>query len=151
VSKYGWKASLEKGVQGELKLVEMWPELTRLAGKAADFLLPDGTAVELKTDSYDMNETSNYFIERYSDVDKGKIGGPWQAFGRGATLFAYMYSKNAVVHVFKTTDVMKAVEAMEKAGTLKPVQIHNRSHVTVGYKVPRVALEHLLLKVLQDD
>lgn len=149
MSKYGWKSSLAKGKAGEEMLLQLWPELIKMDNKAADFLLPDGTAVELKSDSYNMIDTANYFIERYSDIDAGKPGGPWQSWGRGCKYFVYMYTQNKTAFVFHTTELMKAVEAMEATGKLKPVSIRNARHTTVGYKVPRQALEHLLIKVLK--
>lgn len=149
MSKYNFKASLAKGQAGEKILLELWPELVRLAGTAADFVLPGGEAVECKADQYPMATTANMFIERYSDVQRGKVGGPWQSWGRGCQYFVYLYAADRTAFVFNVPDLIAYMEQQEKLGALKPVEIRNTRHTTIGYKVPRAALEHLVLKVLK--
>lgn len=149
MSKYGWKASLAKGIAGEKMLLELMPGLIRLAGKAADFVDNDGHAYEVKADQYPMAQTANLFIERYSDIDKGKIGGPWQAWGRGCKFFIYLYAQDRCAFVFETAELMKHIEGLEKTGAVKPVEIRNARHTTVGYKVPRESVAHLVKQTVR--
>lgn len=133
--------SLAVGKRGEALLLAAWPELIPIpGGRKGDFTL-DGVKVELKTDSYKLDKTENFFIERWSDVDKKKPGGPWQSKEHEAVIFVYFYSSDMVAYIFNTVKLVKALEGIIKG--LKPVNIPNIAWTTVGYKVPREALKHL--------
>lgn len=147
MKKSNFKSDLSTGHQGELLLLKLWPELVHLDGRKADFITPDFQTLELKSEKRSMAETENFFIEHWSDYDKKKMGGPWQALGRGASLFAIMFLPDETCFVFNTHELVSVLEAMSG---LKPVKIFNRGWITVGYKVPRKALEHLVVKVIQN-
>lgn len=149
MSKYGWKSSLAKGKAGEELFMSLQPGLTKLDGKAADYIDQDGNAWELKSDQYPMASTANIFLERWSCLDTLKPGGPFQSFGRGCKFYAYLYAMDKVAFIYPVIGLMKFVEEQEKLGKLKPVYIKNARHTTVGYKLPRAAIEHLLIKVLK--
>lgn len=144
MNKPNFKVDLAKGHAGEALLLKMWPELVHLDGKHADFMCPDFSTLEVKSDQYNMHETPNMFIERWSDVKAKKPGGPWQAFGRGTTYFAYLYAANKVCYVFKTHELIEFLEQQK----LAEIWVHNRSWVTVGYKVSRALVKHLVVKTL---
>lgn len=129
---------LKRGKIAELLLLELWPGLTQTDGFRGDFITAGGEVVESKGDYYDMQKTENFFLEKWSDVDNKKPGGPWQALEHGATLFVYLYVKNRTFFVFKTHKLLETLEAMEP--TLRPVRIQNQGWVTVGYLVPRKLL-----------
>lgn len=133
--------SLKVGKAGEAALQKLWPELTPLGGKGSDFILPDGTRVEVKSDSYDMNATGNMFIELLSDLDRVKVGGPRQAALHGSTLWVYWFPKNKVAYVFKTEDMVQWLRDNENF--YAPIYIKNIRWTTVGIKVPRVTLRHM--------
>lgn len=141
-------SSLAKGKRGEDLLSELWPELQRLDGRKGDFTW-NGIKVELKTDSYDMAKTKNFFLEVWSDVDKGKPGGPWQALQHGAELFCYFYSNNLTMYIFDTQALVYYLDGLPK-DYYQSVKVPNRTWTTVGYKVPREDLKHLYLEVCFD-
>ena len=143
-----FKSDLHTGQKGESLLLELWPELIRQDGFHFDFLTPDCCALELKTDTYDMQKTDNFFIERWSDLHKKRPGGPFQALGRGASLFAYLYIKNKKCFVFNTVDLIKHVMELENKKQVSLVYIRNVAWTTTGYKIPRDSVKHLILKIL---
>jgi hypothetical protein len=139
---HNFKKSLAIGHQGEQAFMLLWPDLKRTDGRTHDFVLPDGSTLELKTDQYDMHSTTNFFIERWSDIHTQKPGGPWQS---KATLFAYYFIKNGTAFIFNTAQLVEYLNTQE----YRPINIANKSWTTVGYKVSRASLEHLIQKILR--
>lgn len=142
--RHNFKSSLEVGQRGEEWLMSVWPELERLDGRKSDFKLPDGTLVEVKTDSYPMSKTPNFFMERYSDTFKGTPGGPWQALGHNSTLFVYVFSADKTAFIFDTKKLVEALEPLIL--NMTPKIIKNARWETLGYTVPRDAISHLYEK-----
>lgn len=140
---------LAKGKAGEAAFAKLCPKLSRTDGRAGDFSTPDGVVVELKTDSYSMQATANFFIERYSSVDVGSPGGPWQAAAHGCKYFVYFYSTEGVAFVFDVQELIGQLEPL--LGTLKPVEIRNHRWTTVGFKVPREWLRPLTIIRTSED
>jgi hypothetical protein len=147
MKKPDFQKDLLTGQAGEELLHKMFPELVRLDGKHADFITPDFQTLELKSDSYSMGKTKNYFIERWSDVYKKRPGGLWQAFGRGTNYFAYLYVPDKTCFVFRTHELITFLEQHK----FSEVYIRNRGWTTSGYKVPRALVAHLVVKILKAD
>ncbi len=118
-----------------------WP-LTRTDGKKGDFLTAQNELVELKSDKYDINSTSNLFIEWWSDIDKLKPGGPLQAKLHGAKYFVYFFVQNNTAFVYNTDQLCKRLLEIDLG---KPVEIRNVRWVTVGYKINRALLQPLFV------
>lgn len=138
-------ASLAKGAKGEHALLKLWPDLEKLDGRRSDFKLKStGETLELKTDSYDMRVTPNFFIERWSDEAKKKPGGPWQASSHSSKYWVYYFPCNNTLFIFDTEELSKALEPIIE--NLTPVSIPNKSWVTIGYRVPREMLMHLCIE-----
>ena len=47
--------------------------------RSIDFILASGKTVELKSDSYGMERTENFFMETLSGTSEGKLGGVFRA------------------------------------------------------------------------
>lgn len=109
-------------------------------GRAGDFKDADGHLWELKTDSYDMDKTTNFFIERYSNAAKGTVGGPWQAEEHGCKYFAYYFPANNTAFIFETLDLLGQLTLVPLGN---PIDIRNVRHTTIGFKVPRSGLKPL--------
>lgn len=137
-----FKKSLEIGKAGEAALQKLWPDLVPLDGRGADFFLSStGETVEVKTDSYSMAATSNFFIELMRDVEKERIGGPAQALMHGSSLWVYWFIKDKVAFVFETRDL---VAWLKENYTKYPQRnIKNMGWTTVGILVPREDLKAL--------
>ena len=113
--------------------------------------VPTGETWELKTDFYAMSDTPNFFIEQYSNKDKGTPGGPWQALAHGATTFVYFYCKDMKFFKFNTQRLVDAMPEIMKL--LTPVKVKNSN--SEGYRVPRALLRDIcsehIIKVKVED
>lgn len=138
---HDFKSSLKKGQVGELLLLNATPGLVRLDGRKSDFITKDGISLELKTDSYDMASTPNFFIELVSDLAREKPGGPRQAQLHGSILWCYLYVKNLVLFTFNTDELVNWLDVHDK--NYLPSRIPNKTWTTLGIKVPRIDLKHL--------
>lgn len=139
---HNFQASLKVGKAGETAFMALAANagitLTPTDGREGDFTDEARHVWEVKSDSYDHQKTSNFFIERYSNVDKGTNGGPWQALEHGCTYFAYFFPLNGIAYVFKTVDLVEQLR-VTPLGT--PIDIRNVRHTTVGFKVSRASLK----------
>lgn len=141
-----FNTSLKFGEIGEA-IFHQAHELTigKHPGRDGDFFeLATGEKVELKTDYWSMDDTPNFFFERFSDYGKQSPGGPWQAIGHGCTHFVYFYLKNLTVFRFDTATLVAALEPL--LPTLKPFPIRNKTYTTVGYRVPRELLKDIYIE-----
>jgi hypothetical protein len=143
---FTFKEQIEVGNKGEawLKANYHMQPLQKLDYKSAigDFMRPDGKIIEIKTDTYPLARTQNFFLEYYSNLQKKSIGGPWRTFEHGADIFLYLFSSDNVY--FESTNVLSLVrEADEiiKRKKLRQVYIHNQGYTTTGYKVERELLK----------
>jgi hypothetical protein len=115
------------------------PHLTRLDGRKHDLIdEATGETYELKTDSYDMSKTPNFFIEYYSDLERAKRGGPWQALANNTKYFVYMYPTNNTFFIFETEKLVAMLEHIVQ--DMMMIRIPNRTWTTCGFKVPRECL-----------
>lgn len=135
-----FQADLKRGQAGERDFLQLFTALVGTDGRKGDIVAPDGK-IELKTDFYSMSKTPNFFIERYSSVEVGSPGGPWQAKAHGCKYFVYYYAGDKCGYVFLVDDLLKQLEALEAAAKLKPTEVRNKKWTTVGYKVPRASLQ----------
>ena len=139
---HSFKKSLEIGKAGEAALQKLWPDLVQLPGRHSDFFLQStGETVEVKTDSYSMSATANFFIELMRDVERERIGGPAQSLIHGSSLWVYWFIKDKVAFIFETRDLV----AWLKENHMKYPQrnIKNNGWTTVGILVPREDLKAL--------
>lgn len=139
---FGFKEQLEVGQNGENIFVERYPyKLTVHPGRDGDFIDSKGRKIELKTDTYCMSKTPNFFIERYSDVHKKSPGSLWQAHEHGCDIFVYMFIKNNTYFIIK--DIPAALQILDDYYESNPslVYVKNRGWVTGGLKVPRELLK----------
>lgn len=130
-----FNADLARGQKGEAAFHTLYPHLTRLSGRKADFIDEStGETYEIKTDHYD---STNFFMERWSDVDKAKPGGPWQSAQKKITYYVYLFIKQGELYIFSVPDL---VAQLEKIKNPNARLIQNRSWVTMGYLVPKKEL-----------
>lgn len=138
----------EIGKKGEEILVanyHMQP-LQKLEGKSkiGDFMRTDGKIIEIKSDTYPLARTPNFFMEYYSNLAKQTPGGPWRTFLNGADIFLYLYLSDMVY--YECDDVHKLVWTLDDLVAkqkLKPQRIVNTTWITTGYKIPRESVSSL--------
>ncbi len=109
-----------------------------------DYMLPDGRILEMKTDTYPLARTPNFFMEFYSNTQKGTYGGPWRAYHLGADIFLYLYLTDKVYYEFHDLQALVAeLEKLVKENKTQAVVVQNRKFTTTGFKVDRRLLAHL--------
>jgi hypothetical protein len=128
------------GIEGEQRFQKNYPTVVRKGLKECDFLLPDGTWAELKTDSRTALATGNYFMECVSNLQRNTPGGPWQAYGKGADHFVYQFACGFEAW-FNCEALVQFLDSTEERW--EPKQIANTAWSAAGYLVPITALEHL--------
>lgn len=143
--KFSFQQELSKGKKGEQWLLHHYHSpLLPYAAYDFDFLRADGKAVELKTDWYSLSGTEFFFMERWSDIERKKPGGPWQSAGKGADLFIYLFIRDGVYFEFE--DVRELRDRLNSlTRSLELIRIRNRGYEGGGYKVPIAKLADLFV------
>lgn len=142
---HNFKQSKLIGQKGESIFLTFNPDIIQLSGLKADFISKTtNTKYELKSDSYDMNKTKNFFIERWSKP--GKPGGPYQAKQSGSHVYVYFFVKNYTAFFFNIDRLLAKLETLNLDVDFKLCSVQNEGYTTQGYKIPRELLEDVLLK-----
>lgn len=140
---FDFQKQLSIGKKGEELFLKRYPDLTPTDGRKGDFIGYSKRVIELKTDSYDMNKTPNFFMERWSNIENEKPGGVWQSAGHGAYYYCYLFEKHGVIYWFEVKALLEHLEANEKL--YKKMRINNKGWLTEGWLVPRATLEALII------
>lgn len=140
---FGFARQKAVGQAGEARFLSHYQDVVRLDGRGADFAVNSGRTIELKSDSYTTEQTANFFMERWSDVDAGKPGGPFQALDKGLHYFVYAYASGECFW-FLTTELVKFLE--QTSAEYQYREIANRAWRGAGWLVPRERLAHLVVK-----
>lgn len=144
-----FEKDLTKGKKGEQLFLEYAPfNLIALNGRESDFVDEFGDTWELKSDQYDMDKTSNFFIEVISNDNNFKKGGPWQAAEHGSKYWVYFFPKNMKAFIF---DTLQLVEWLNLNNHFETIRIPNKFYNTIGIKVPRADLKHLYMEIDLND
>lgn len=143
---FDFQKQLFVGDIGEADFIKLYDKLSpkKSDDKKIDFFLSDGSTVELKTDTYDMEATPNFFMETLGNVDSGALGGPWRARQDKITYFVYYFKKNKTFFWFKTEQLCDLLETIITSRKLKTKTIWNKGWSAEGYAVPRESLESIL-------
>jgi len=135
-----FKTDLKKGKAAEATFALRFTELKQTDGMKGDFLMPCGSILELKNDTYCPDKWPNYIMERYRS--KERDGGPWQSLEHGAKYFAYNFTKTGLLALFKTEELVIELEKLAPSYTLQGIS--NGSYETRFYRIPREKLAHIL-------
>ena len=146
---FGFKSQMNVGDQGEQYFVTAYKSLDpkKSVDRAVDFHLNDGTSVELKTDTYPMENTQNFFLETFGDVDAGKLGGPFRAREDKIDFFVYYYIHDKTFFWFKTNELCERIEFIISTEKHKIKSIKNKAWTTHGYALPRSRFEDIQVKM----
>ena len=145
---FDFDTQLKVGNEGERAFLKRYAHLQpeKSLDRRYDFVLKNGKTVELKTDTYEMSRTPNFFMEIFGSVDEQKLGGPWRALHDGVTFFVYYFAKDGVFFWFETESLCKALDTLIASGNYSPRSIQNRGWAARGYTIPRALLMGILLK-----
>ena len=143
---FDFDIQLKVGVKGEADFKRYYSSLvpTKSVDRKQDFILATGQTVELKTDTYDMERTPNFFMELFGDMAKSKIGGPWRALQDGVEFFVYYFTKNRTFFWFRTTTLCARLDSIVASNQLTPKEIRNKQWAGIGYVVPRDMLTDII-------
>lgn len=165
-----FRRDLPKGHGGEKAIHKMHSELLiRTDGKEGDFIyVPDDELLELKSEiSYsagdpdcdaargfrdamrippppgggDWRPTPNLFVERYSSIEAGTPGGPWQAQTHGVKYYVHFFPGDGAIFAYRTDDMVEFME--ENMGNYRQIDVRNPGYTTVGFPVLRAHVAHL--------
>ena len=141
---HNFGVDLDKGESGEKIFYEkMLGDLEFFNDNEYDFTLKNNhLKCELKTDYYDLNKTSNFFIERYSNDNKKTDGGPWQSAAHGVDYYMYYFIKNDFVYIYNNKKLIKLLDKITADYPL--INVRNQFYNTLGYKVDRTLLHSAL-------
>lgn len=141
---FDFKEQLTIGAAGEEAFRKLYPKLEKADGIKFDFAF-NGKTVELKTDTYAMNKTQNFFMEKYSSIESKKLGGPWRAAKDKVNYFVYMYSKDQKCFWFDSIKLADFLDIYVKEKKPRQSEVVNTSWTAMGYLVPRKDVAHLVI------
>lgn len=125
---------LKRGAVGEKIFHAIMPHLEAL-GRTADFVCPyTRQTFEIKVD---YTAHPNFFFETMSDVEKGKLGGPWRSKAEKTTWFVYLFAATGTGYIISTRQLVKEIEKLQKTEKLRVVDVKNKSWITRGVLVPK--------------
>lgn len=146
---WSFSEQLQVGSRGEEIFMANYPKKIKVyPDRDGDFIeVNSKRKIELKTDTYNIEKTPNFFIERYSvyypdNLEACKPGGPWQAQGHGCDIFCYMFVRHNIWFQFNNLPALvdRLNNLTEKMGI---IYIKNHGYITTGYRVPRDSLKDL--------
>ena len=141
---FNFKDDLKKGLEKEKEFQKLFPiTLFKSETFKHDFLMPDESTLELKSDNYD---TGNFFFERFSSVEKQSPGGPWQSH---SDYFVYWFTKTNVYYAFETVSLVQFLNDYIKNKKPKQISVKNEGYTSVGYLVPIVDCESEFLELAE--
>jgi len=119
--------------------------LGNMATLSEKAILHVGNTIELKTDSYQMSKTNNFFIELYGNEKTKAAGGPFRSVLHNVDYFVYFFVKDMTFFWFRPSDLVAAVQTYIKKHRLVPKRIINKTWVGIGYLIPRASLQDICL------
>ena len=141
---WNMQTQLAQGRLAEADFIERCHlDLVQVPGKGLwDFDSSCGLKVELKSDTYPMEKTANFFMERWSVIEQDKPGGPWQSLEKGADTFIYLFANsNTYFQFLDLPALVDRLDVLTKDSDL--VRIKNVRWTTGGFKVRRDDLKDL--------
>lgn len=146
-TKFDFSRQLKVGNEGEKLFIKCYKNrrAVKSGGIAFDLIVDDYSSVELKTDSYSMGNTINFFMEKYGNIKAKTLGGPWRAARDGVKFFVYLFLKDKVFFWFDPNKLCNFLDEYVK--TCAPKKIENNGWTTVGYLVPRHLCEKLCVRI----
>ena len=129
---------------GERLFLEYYKQASKTDGRKFDFLIGE-KSVELKTDTYPMEKTPNFFFEKYGNIATQALGGPWRAKDDNVDYFVYLFIADKKFFWFEPAPLCAFLD--NYIVDLKPKIIDNRKWSTLGYAVPREVCEPFLIEV----
>ena len=98
---FNFKDQMRIGDIGEAEFIKIYEKLEpkkSIKNRKIDFTLNNGKTIELKTDSYSMEKTPNFFMEKETILPDERVilGGPWRSKDHKVDYFVYYYMNDKV-------------------------------------------------------
>lgn len=116
---------LKVGELGENDFRNYYPQLQPHKPKdfAKDFILYDGSSLELKTDTYDTHSSDSFALERWCGE---KPGGPWRALQDRIDYFCYYFKRHSVFFWFNSQAICERANDYIRRFDPRLIHIPNR-------------------------
>jgi len=91
----------------------------------------------------DFTAYDNHFVEKWSDLERKKPGGPYQySFVK---YYVYFYTVTQKLHIFEPNTLIKFIDAIPQIDKIwgKKVFQKGADYKTFGYAIPKIILNHL--------
>jgi len=114
--------------------------------KKFDLFVNDSDSVELKTDTYAMAKSPNFFMEQYGNLKRQphSVGGAWRAKRDNVNFFVYLFMQDRAFFWFNPITLCehldKNLENYEKRF------IRNKTYTGLGFLVSRKSVSHLCVQ-----
>lgn len=139
---HSWHKSLKAGTAGEDVIASLFPDWTRNDGRKQDFTMPDGTRVEVKTESRTTKQTPNLALE--TESSPGRPGAIQRAVDDGVKLVVYLFADDK----YFVYDSVKLLEFMKLHDSkYRKVKIPNKTYNTTIILIPRTHLKEEEIKL----
>jgi hypothetical protein len=142
---FGFKNQLKVGNKGENYFIKCYHKLNprKSSSKEIDIIIEDNKKVELKSDSYSMDKTPNFFLEKIGNNVSGKLGGAHRAVADGIDWFVYLYMNDKTFFWFKPEDLKNFIDSNKQ---LEEKRVLNKSYHSIGVLIPRELVKHLVFR-----
>jgi hypothetical protein len=140
-----FQADLSRGRIGELAFIHACQGTVEpLDGREGDArVVGTRTKLEVKSDSYDMDRTTNFFMEKYRSGNRP--GGVYQSLEHGCKYYIYIYVPNAEIFIFDCAALAERLDLLHDSRNLTLTSVGNGSYTTRGLKVHRDWVTDLML------
>ena len=141
---FSFSKQLKQGNIGEEYFINCYNSLNPVKSsyREVDIIINGHEIVELKTDSYALDDTPNLFLESISNTKNGKLGGPFLSVQNDVNWFVYLYIKNKTFFWFSPKELVDFIE--KNSSTLKQKEIKNYGWSSIGFLVNRELVKHLV-------
>lgn len=149
---HSFSEEYSKGYAGECSFLEHFNSYQfadNPTSREYDFICSEtGDTVELKTDYYDMNRTPNFAIEKYSDIHRQSLGGPFRI--TNCKYFVYYFISNKTFYWMNCLRLKELLNNMELSGECGDIiKVRNTNHVTGIYKIRRDSLSGCIDRIIE--
>lgn len=112
---FNMKQELGHGKRGELNIVEAYSDILVHSPDVSEYdiiSIPNNKTIEVKTEyRYNLQNTPNFFMERYSDDVNYKLGGPWRALEDKVDLYVQYFIQDSILFIF--SDLKSLVQGLD--------------------------------------
>lgn len=140
-----FQSDLARGRIGELAFIHACEGTVEpLDGREGDAKIKGTrTKLEIKSDSYNMDKTPNFFMEKYRSGNKP--GGVYQSIEHGCKYYIYVYVPNSEIFIFDTRALADRLDLLHDSKNLTLTSVGNGSYTTRGLKIHRDWVTDLML------